>query len=110
MDELNFHQMPKWMPEALQIQMMIDVWARGYDVPREAVIRQIPIAYAWAQSNPKKAPRKNILRYLNTFMRKAQEFGNLKVPAPRPAALPTDLAVDMTPEEMVEIRKKNMGR
>lgn len=109
--ELDFRRMPKWMPEALDIMAMIETWARAYEVPREAIIRQIPIAYAWAQSNKNKAPKKLVLRYLNNFMRKAKEFGNLTVqartlpPPPRVESEP-----DMSFEEMQEIRRGNMGQ
>lgn len=78
-DDLDFRLMPKWMPEALEIQALVDTWARAYKVPREAIVRQIPIAYAWAMSNKNKAPKTRVLRFLHTFMRKAKEFGNLTV-------------------------------
>jgi hypothetical protein len=107
MAELDFRQMPKWMPEALEIQALIDTWARSYEVPREAIIRQIGLAYAWAQSNKKRAPKKQVTRFLNNWMRLAQKHGNLvkehknyeeKV-----------VQEDMTFEEMQEIRRKNLG-
>lgn len=110
MSELNFQQMPKWIPEALEIQALVETWARAYEVPREAIIRQIPIAYAWAMSNKNKAPKKNIIRYLFNFMRKAKEFGNLTV-APKSQIYKEEIVEeDMTIEEMRKIREENMGR
>lgn len=96
------------MPYSLEIMALIDTWARAYRVPREAIIRQIPIAFAWSKSNKNKAPKKNVIRFLFNFMRKAQEFGNLRVP-PAAGPQPKDLETDLTYEEAVAIRKQNMG-
>lgn len=93
MNELDFKSMPKWMPEALEIMMLIEVWAKAYEVPREAIIRQIPIAYAWSQSNGKKAPKKHIVRFLFTWMKSAKRWGNL---APRE---PNRLWKEVIPKE-----------
>lgn len=108
MPDLDFRAMPKWMPEALEIQALIDTWAWAYQVPREAIIRQIPIAYAWAQSNKNKAPKKNVIRYLFNFMRKANEFGNLKIREPEKTYKEAHPEEDMSVDEMISIRKQNM--
>ncbi len=108
MTELDFRAMPKWMPEAIEIMALVETWAKAYGVPREAIVRQIPIAYAWAQSNKKKAPKRNILRFLFNWMQQAKRWGNLKVPE-KPQVRAPDPAPDMTVEEMIAIRKANMG-
>lgn len=105
--ELDFRTMPKWMPESIEIMALIDTWARAYEVPREAILRQIPIAYAWVMSNKNKAPKKQVIRYLFNFMRKAKEFGNLKSEAPKPAPAQPDPEPDLTLDEMRAIRQKN---
>jgi hypothetical protein len=110
MTDLDFKTMPKWMPEALEIQMLVDVWARAYEVPREAIVRQIPIAYAWAMSNKNKAPKTRICRYLHMFMKKAKEYGNLTVKPKGSPYKEASVKDDLTYEEMVEIRKRNMGQ
>lgn len=97
------------MSDALEIQALVETWARAYEVPREAVIRQIPIAYAWCMSNKNKQPKKNVIRFLFNFMRLAKKYGNLtttekKLYQEAPAA-----AEDMSFEEMRQIRLKNMG-
>lgn len=61
---------------------LIESWARAYEVPREAIIRQIPIAYAWSQSNKNKGPRTQITRFLFTWMRHAKKYGNLGTKEP----------------------------
>lgn len=109
MNELNFRQMPQWMPEALEIQMLVDVWAQAYEVPREAVIRQIPIAYAWAMSNKKKAPKKRVTRFLHTFMKKAKEFGNLTVKSKDVYREEKPDSEVMTAEDFQRMRE-NIGR
>ena len=77
MSELDFHQMPKWMPEALEVMALVETWAKAYEVGREAILRHIPIAYAWCQSNPKNAPKRNVTRFLHTWMRNAKKWNNL---------------------------------
>ena len=109
MTDLDFRLMPKWMPEALEIQALIETWARAYDVPREAIIRQIPIAYAWCMSNKNKQPKKNVIRFLFNFMRKAKEFGNLTVAPKQNLYKEEKTDDDMTIEEMQEIRRRNLG-
>lgn len=108
MAELNFEKMPKWFPEALTIITMIDTWAEAYKVPREEILRQIPLAYSWACSNPKMAPKKQVMRFLNNWMANAKRWGNLvarRVDHKRAA----DVEGDMTFEEMQAIRKANLG-
>ncbi len=109
MPDLDFRQMPEWMPDALEIQALVNTWARAYDVSPEAIKRQIPIAYGWAVSNKNKAPKKNVIRYLFNFMRKAKEFGNLvekSIDRTYHETLPEE---EMSVEEMKAIREKNMG-
>lgn len=107
MDDIDFYTMPLWMPDALDIMALINTWAKAYEVPREAIIRQIGLAYAWAQSNKKKAPKKQITRFLNSWMRLAKKHGNLVTEHKNYQE--TETQEDLTFEEMVAIRKKNLG-
>lgn len=104
---MNFDQFPRFKHEQLTIVFMVTQWARAYGVPVEAIERQIGFAHTWCDSNKKRAPKVNVMRFLNNWMMKADSFGNLKVqqPAPRPAeAIPEG---DMTIEQMIEIRQRN---
>jgi hypothetical protein len=74
---LDFDLMPKFKPHSVRIFELIPIWAHAYQVDEQAVMRQIPIAYAWYLANPSKFPKKNVCRALNTWMKKAKEFGNL---------------------------------
>jgi hypothetical protein len=108
MAELDFQKMPDWMPDALEIMALIETWARAYEVPREAILRQIPIAYAWSRSNKRRAPKKQVTRFLHTWMRNAKGWGNLVVAQPDRRYRAEEPEPDMTVEEMREIRRQNM--
>lgn len=110
MDDPDFRQMPLWMPEALDIMALVGTWAQAYEVPRDAIVRQIPIAYAWARANKKQAPKKQITRFLHTWMRNAKKWGNLVVAQPDRRYKDSIPDEDMTFEEMIAIRQKNMKR
>ncbi len=101
--------MDQWMPWALDIMAMVETWARVYSVSRLAIMRQIPIAYSWAKSNPKKAPKKYVLRFLHSWMRSAQRHGNLVDKPVDRRYNENPVEQDMTFEEMQEIRRINMG-
>jgi hypothetical protein len=92
----------------MQILTLVPQWAEAHQVPREAIVNQIYIAHVWADSNPKKAPKKNMTRYLDSWMKQAKKYGNLRVPPPPSVPRPPDPEGDMTVEEMREIRRRNM--
>lgn len=74
---IDFSKLPRFKSVQYRIFELVDQWAEAYGVPREAILRQIPIAHAWQDSNPKRAPRKDQVRFLFNWMRKAKEHGNL---------------------------------
>jgi hypothetical protein len=74
---LDFNRMPRFKANAFEIFKMIPLWAGAFEVSQESILRQIPIAHAWADSNPSRAPRKNIIRFLFNWLTKAQKYGNL---------------------------------
>lgn len=74
---LDFDSMPEFKLHAYKILTLIPVWAKAYEVDEKAIIKQIPIAYAWTKANPDKAPKKFIPRFLNNWMGNAKRFGNL---------------------------------
>ena len=107
--ELDFERLPKFKHQALQIISLIMEWSAAHHVSRDAVIDQIYTAHAWVCSNPKKAPKKLITRFLYSWMNQAKRYGNLKIkekPIQRPAEAVSDDS--MTFEEMQEIRRRNM--
>lgn len=108
--KVDFEKLPRFKAKAAEIESLIDEWAAAYDVPNDAIIRQISVAHAWCNANPKKAPKDRITRFLWNWMGKAREWGNLKS-AQRPTIKPKeDDNRDMTYDEMVAIRRKNMGQ
>ena len=108
--ELDYLKLPRFKADAFKISNLIPQWAEAYEVSTAAIVRQIPIAHAWADSNPKKAPKTNVTRFLHTWMRNAKKYGNL-VSAPVDRAYHDNPPeADMTIEEMQEIRRRNMKR
>lgn len=71
--------------------------------------RQILMAHAWADNNPGRAPRKDIMRYLNNWMQIADRKGSMRRGPKAPAAIKKDEEPDMSYEEARAIRIKNMG-
>jgi hypothetical protein len=76
--EETFKNLPKFQNQWFAIWTMIDEWARSFDVPREEIVRQLSWAHGWILSNPKKAPKKDMVRFLFNWMRKAHQMGTLK--------------------------------
>lgn len=106
---IDFEKLPKFKKDRFEIVSLIPEWAHAYQVPEEAIADQLAWAHGWISSNPKKAPKRSITRFLFNWLRKAKEYGNLRV-RERPASRPMDPERDMTYEEMVAIRKANMAR
>lgn len=75
---LDFDRLPHLKPYSFKIFKCLAVWAQAYGVSERAIIRQLPIAEAWLASNEERCPKKNMTRFLNTWMKRAKEFGNLK--------------------------------
>lgn len=84
--------------------------------PNVNIRSQLGWAHAWCVANPKKAPKKDYARFLNTWMQGEQKKsqGPIKLPAPTQEALKRQKEFeegyqqDMTFAEMQEIRRKNM--
>ena len=94
---------------SVKIMALIQEWADAHQVSRDAIINQIYIAHVWADSNPKKAPRKYMTRYLDSWIKQAKRYGNLKSPEkPQNRPPEPESESDMTFEEMVAIRRRNM--
>ncbi len=111
--DLDFTKMPRFMKESFKVWQLIPQWCHAYQVPEDVIIAQIYIAHAWCDSNPKKAPKKLIGRFLTSWMAAAKRYGNLKmpsVPVVPPSTKDANFAEDMTVDEMIAIRKANMER
>lgn len=74
---IDFEKLPFFKKHAFRIVELIPEWSRAYEATPEAIEKQIPIAHAWICSNPTRAPKKHLGRFLNTWMKKAKEYGNL---------------------------------
>lgn len=77
---------------------------------------QLGWAHAWCVANPKKAPKKDIPRFLNNWMQSEQKKAGSPIRMPerslsaleRQKQFEASHVDDMSPEEMAEIRRKNM--
>lgn len=105
--DIDFRILPRFREHAYRITQLVAEWAIGYEVHQDAIIRQLGVAHAWISSNPRKAPKKDVVRFLFNWMRKAKEHGNLRVPVASRKREP-EPEPEMTYEEMVEIRRRNM--
>lgn len=107
---LDFNRLSRFKEFQFEILRLVPEWALAYGVSEEAILRQIPWAHGWCSSNPKKAPKSNVIRFLFNWMRKAKEMGTLRVPEVQ-AVNPSEIIPprDMTADEMMEIRRKNFG-
>jgi len=100
--------LPRFKNDQFEIITRIPEWARAFQVEPREIERQIGIAHAWINNNPKKGPKKSVMRFLNNWMSIADRKQSLRRNY-REAPKIVDVEPDMTFEEMVEIRRRNMG-
>lgn len=105
---LNFDILSRFSNYQFQIVCQIPIWASCYKAEPEEIERQILIAHAWCENNPGKAPRKNVMRFLNNWMSLADRKSTMRRTS-KPVIRAPDPEPDMSFEEMVAIREKNMG-
>lgn len=106
---IDWNFLPRFKASQFTILCLIPEWAAAYEVDPAAIERQLPIAHIWCQSNPKRAPRRDVVRFLHNWMRIAKERGTLVTQEPDRKYRETIPEADMSIEEMIEIRKQNMG-
>jgi hypothetical protein len=109
--DLNFDKLPRFKIDAMKVWSLVPQWAHAHQVSEEAIIYQLYTAHAWCDSNPKRAPKKQVARFLWSWMGQAKRYGNLKV-KPVESLKPKEYEEnrDMTYEEMVAIRQQNMRK
>ena len=105
---IEFNFLPRFKEFQFQVVCQVPVWARVFEVDPKEVERQIMVAHAWIDNNPRKAP-KNILRFLNNWMSIADRKGSLRKVGRTLPPRAMDPEPDMSIEEMIAIRKKNFG-
>lgn len=107
--DLNFEKLPRFKSDSMKVWSLIPQWAHAHQVDEQAIISQIYTAHAWCDSNPKKAPKKQVTRFLWSWMGAAKRYGNLKTPQ-HTLVRPPEKESEMTYEEMVAIRQENMRK
>jgi hypothetical protein len=103
---MNLENLPRFRDHSIKINELIPIWAQSYQVSEAAIERQILFAHGWIMSNPRRAPKRDIVRFLYNWMSKAKKMGNL---VQEKKIIPTmEKDPDMSYEEMVAIRKQNI--
>src|SRR4029077_7578697 len=75
---LDFSQMPRFKEFESKILFMISSWSTCFQAPPEQIERQIPIAHAWCDHNPRKAFKKDPVRFLFNWLKIADRKGTLQ--------------------------------
>jgi hypothetical protein len=103
---MNLENLPRFRDHACRINELIPVWAQSYQVSTAAIERQILFAAGWCASNPRRAPKRDVVRFLFNWMSKAKKMGNL---VEEKKIMPiVEIEPDLSYEEMVAIRKQNI--
>lgn len=107
---MDFAKLPRFKDHEAKLFWKIAEWSGVFGVDQSEIERQILLAHGWADSNPKKAPRSNIMRYLYNWMLIAQRKGSL-LRKPRENFTETKPGDDevMTAEDFQRMRE-NIGR
>ena len=108
---LDLETLPRFKKFSFEIINLIPEWAKAYEVETVAIMRQIPIAHAWCNANPKKAPKRDPVRFLHNWMRLAKKMGNLVTAQPNRLfreQAPEDEV--MTGEDFAKMRKTVFNR
>jgi hypothetical protein len=99
---------PKFQESLVEITQKIPQWAETFKVEYQEIERQIGFAVGWALINPRKAPKKNVMRFLFNWFLIADRKGSMRRTA-KVAPREPDPEPDMSIAEMIAIRKKNFG-
>lgn len=105
---IDFDKFARFRGFQMQIVCRIPEWVDIFDVPQGEIERQLALAHGWADNNPKKAPKTNMMRYLYNWLLIAQRKGSL-LKKPRENWSEEKTSDEMSFEEMREIRRRNMG-
>lgn len=92
----------------MKVLVLIPQWAHAHQATEDAIREQIYTAHAWCDSNPKKAPKVNVTRFLWSWMGQARRYNTL-MKKPVIKLRVEEVESDMTIEEMQAIRRKNLG-
>lgn len=89
----------------LEIEDLARAWRELY--PRLDIRKQLVSANAWCISNPKKAPKYQNARFLNSWMRLAYEYSG-RIPVHKPVEH-FDPPPDLTQNELDEMHRQTVA-
>jgi hypothetical protein len=107
---VDYYLLPRFREFQVKIAHAMQDWHVAFGVDLKEIERQVRIAHAWCDNNPRRAPKKDIPRFLNNWMQIADRKGSLKKMSAPIAPRAPEVETDMSYEEMVEIRKRNMSK
>lgn len=104
---IDLNLFPRFKDWSFKIAEQITVWSKAFQVEPGEIERQIAIAHAWCENNKAKAPKKDIMRFLNNWMQIADRKHSLRRGTPKVEPREPDPEPDMSVEELIAIRKAN---
>jgi hypothetical protein len=104
---MDFEKLPRFKMNALEIVCKVPEWSEIFKVEPQEIERQIGWAHGWCDCNKARAPKRNVMRFIYNWLCIAQRKGSF-LKQPRKNFKEADWTPDMTFEEMVEIRRRNM--
>lgn len=106
---IDFSHLPRLKPFQFEITCKLSEWARTFEVDEVEIERQILYAAGWIQNNPKKAPKKDMMRFLYNWLLIAKRKGSLiaKRQDITYKEKPSEDDEELSLDEMREIRRRN---
>lgn len=107
---MDFEKLPRFKMHSMEIVCKVSEWESLFHVDREEIKRQIGLAHGWIDVNPKKAPKKNVMRYLYNWLCIAQRKGSL---LQRPREVFKELEPEsevMTGDDFAKMREAIRGK
>ena len=103
---LDLGSLKRFREKRLEIFQLIPKWATVYEVDESMIMKQIEWAHVWCDANPKRAPKKDPIRFLGNWMRIARQMGTLvrRKPAFYVESKPSENEI-MTGEDWAKMRE-----
>lgn len=98
---MNFVSLPRFEKHQIKILELIPKWEMLYQCPRSTIENQIITSHVWCDANAERAPKKQVTRFLNSWMSIANRMGHLKDPNVQThgAISPKKIYVEVKPAE-----------
>lgn len=85
---MDFKPLPRFEKYQLKIMELIPKWEMLYQCPRSVIENQIVTSHVWCDANGDRSPKKQITRFLNSWMSIADRMGHLRGIPSQPVGVP----------------------